>query len=245
MDLSFILLKSATPPDADAIVRAANEHGIDLQRNEPAPDKEGALAFSADGLELIVMYVAAPHPDAVNMPTGPTAPSAEELAASPAHLIVALTGLEGEPRERDATAALFTSLVIAGSDALGAVLAHGNYFHRAEIFADLSELGVERSCIPAEITISLSFAPEASDRMSVLTHGLDRYGREEFLIGCPVNGKGALDLTFMLSNWMLLDAAKQLPTGDTVGRDEGERLVVQRVPSPIEGNADVIRLDLP
>ena len=50
---------------------------------------------------------------------------------------------------------------------------------------------------------------------------------------------------FGLVRWMLSDPNKHLPTGDTIGRDADEKLVVQRVPNPTGRGPEVIRLDLP
>jgi hypothetical protein len=44
---------------------------------------------------------------------------------------------------------------------------------------------------------------------------------------------------------MLADPDKHLPTGDTVGRTEDEKIVIQRVPDPTAKGPEVIRLDLP
>jgi hypothetical protein len=81
--------------------------------------------------------------------------------------------------------------------------------------------------------------------MSFLTHGLVRYGREEFLVTRPVSGEGALDLVFSMARWMLQDADKHLPTGDTLGRSEDETILIQREPNPTGSEDVVIRLDLP
>jgi hypothetical protein len=80
--------------------------------------------------------------------------------------------------------------------------------------------------------------------MSFLTHGLGRYDREEFYMTAPIEGRGALDFLLMLTRWMIVDPDKHLPTGETVGRDANERVVIQRVPSPIGEGSEVIRLDL-
>ena len=80
--------------------------------------------------------------------------------------------------------------------------------------------------------------------MSFLTHGLQRYGREEFYVTASVDGQGSLGYVMSLVRWMVHDRDKVLPTGDTVGRTPEEQIVVQRVPSPIEGYPPVIRLDM-
>jgi len=80
--------------------------------------------------------------------------------------------------------------------------------------------------------------------MSMLTHGLVRYGREEFFVTASQGGKAAMDFIVGLARWMLMDPNKQLPTGDTVGRTPHEKVRVQRVPNPTGEGPEVIRLDL-
>ena len=81
--------------------------------------------------------------------------------------------------------------------------------------------------------------------MSFLTHGLVRYGREEFLVSCPIEGKGAVGFVLNMARWVLAEPGRQLPNGDTVGRTADERLTITRVPSPTGTGPAVIRLDLP
>ena len=73
---------------------------------------------------------------------------------------------------------------------------------------------------------------------------MSRYGREDFFVTCPIKGKGAMDYVMGLANWMLSQPDYQLPTGDTVGRTPREKVLVQRVPSPMGNGHTVIRLDL-
>jgi hypothetical protein len=191
------------------------------------------------------MHVAKPHPDVHRMPVGPTSPPLDEARAAPAHLVVTAMGLEGDEAERDLEIAALTACVIASCDAVGAMLGHGILFHKAMLFADLAKLGAEHGQLPVEIAVDVTAAGEPGDRMSFLTHGLRRYGREELFVSCPVRGKGALGFVYALARWMLADSEKQFPTGDTVGRTEDEKIRIQRMPSPIDPEQTVIRLDLP
>jgi hypothetical protein len=95
------------------------------------------------------------------------------------------------------------------------------------------------------VAVDVTAAQESPTRMSFLTHGLQRYGRDEFYVTCPVEGRGALSFVFDMARWMLTDPDKHLPTGDTVGRSEDERLAIQRVPNPTGKGPEVIRVDLP
>lgn len=241
-DVAFLLVSKPAYPDAAAVVAAAEALGIAL---EVTSEREPMGFAFGTGKHLFVMLVAAPHPDVPHMAVGATSPSPEEAAAAPAHLIVTAMGLEGDQRAIDLQMAALTACVIEGCEAVGAMLGHGVVFHKASLFADLAKLGVEHGELPAEIAVDVTAAPEPGDRMSFLTHGLARYGREDFYVTCPVRGRGALDFVFTMARWMLSDPHKHLPTGDTVGRTSEEKLLIQRVPSPTGSGETVIRLDLP
>ena len=125
------------------------------------------------------------------------------------------------------------------------MLGHGVTFHRADVFADLAALGLKHGVLPIEIGVDITAAPEPDERMSFLSHGMVRHGREEFYVTCPVGGEGGLGFVYSMVRWMLGDPEKHLPTGDTIGRDESGKIIVQRVPNPPGEGPDVIRLDMP
>jgi len=240
-DVSFVLLSDNAYPNAEAVIASAAKMGLELTLTE----SEGPVGFSMDtGGQLFVMLMPVPHPDVPEMIFGPTAPPKEEAIAAPAHLIVTALGLAGNELQRDLQMAALTACVMDGTRAIGAMFGHGRFFHLAGLFSELAKLGVEHGEMPAEIAVDITSAPEPEDRMSFLTHGLARYGREDFLITCPVDGQGALDFVFSMVRWMLQDPDKQLPTGDTLGRSEEETLVIQREPNPTGSGDIVIRLDL-
>lgn len=241
VDLAFVLTNSKSAPDPEGIVRAGKAMGLGLRS---IAGESGTFEID-DGGTMIVVLVEAPHPDAPGMAYGPTSPEHEEAAAATAHLIVTALGLEGAPRARDTKLAALTATVIRNTEAVGAMLGHGVVFHKAGLFADMAELGMEEGELPAELAVDVTAAAEPGNRMSFLTHGMRRHGREEFYVTCPVEGRGALGFVFSMVRWLLDDLEKELPTGDTVGRSADERLVVQRVPNPTGSEDTVIRLDLP
>lgn len=247
-DVAFVLLTAETAPDSGQVLAAARTYGVQLT---PRDSGAGTLTFDLasggnGGQQFVVALVPAPHPDAPQAPVGVTSPAYADIATSPAHLVVAATGLTGDARERDTTMAILTAAVLDCVSAVGAKLGHGLVFHRARLFADGARLAAQhRAPLPVEIAIDVTAAQESATRMSFLTHGLMRYGREEFLVSCPIEGKGALGFVLDMARWVLGDPSRQLPTGDTVGRTPDERLPIQRVPSPTGSGPAVIRLDLP
>jgi len=262
-DLAFVLVRQPAAPTPAAVVAAARRYGIDLTPHpSPPPDAAGGglLAFQmAGGASLTVATMPAPHPDAPTRPVGVTSPPPEEIASAAGHLVVAAFGLTGSARDRDTRMAMLTGTVIDAVDsspshaqvrgeanAIGAMLGHGMVVHRAALFADAARLAAdEHEPLTVEVAVDVTAAAESTSRMSFLTHGLRRYGREEFYITCPIEGTGALSFVLSLARWMLTDPDKDLPTGDTVGRTAGEKIPIQRVPDPAGQGPEVIRLDLP
>ena len=239
--LSFVLLERAEYPNADGVVAAAAELGVTLRPGKHAP--EGPMSFEIDGGGvLLVMLIDAPHPDAAQMPTGFASPDEAELARMTAHYIVTAMDLPETPREADTLMSQLTAAVLLSSPSIAAMLGHGVVFHKAGVFADL--VGSAEGELPMLVCVDVTVAPEPDERMSFLTHGLQRYGREEFYVTASRTGQGAADFLLGVVGWMLDDTDKQLPTGDTLGRSAEEKVLIQRAPSPLGEGPEVIRLDL-
>jgi len=238
--LSFVLLSKAVHADPAQILTKAAELGVELAYEMGEPTE---LTFRiATGGTLIVALMSFPHPDAVDVPGGPTSPDPSVIQDHEAHYVITTLGMPDGPVPSEVAMGIFATAVIRSTPAVAAMLGHGVIFHRADIFAGVVEAsGLET---PTEITVDVTAAQEDADRMSLLTHGLERYGREEFYVTSSISGSGALDYVMGLVRWMIADRDMELPTGDTVGRTADERIEVQRVPSPIPGKPDVIRLDL-
>jgi hypothetical protein len=236
--LSFMLLGQRAYPDPEAFIAHAAQLDVGMQHSA----NDQALTFDlAIGGSLIIMLIEAPHPDAAGMPPGPTAVKPELIAAHTAHLILTCTGLP-PAIDPEILMAKITAAAIRVTPAIGAMLGGGVLFHNAELFAGMVEASGDE--IPVTITVDITAARKSEERMSFLTHGLRKYGREEFYVTAAVTGQGALDYLMALTRWMVADRTKVLPTGDTVGRTPEEKILVQRVPSPIAGQPDVIRLDM-
>lgn len=244
-DLAFVLVRQPTAPEPAAVAAAAARYGVQL--TPTASSTDGVITFDIDGgASLAVATLAVPLPDAATRPIGLTSAPPEEVAAAPAHLIVTAFGLSGSARDRDTRMAQLTAAVIDSVDAVGALLGHGTLIQKAGLFADAARLAAdEREPLMVEVAVDITAAPESADRMSFLTHGLRRYGREELYVTCPIQGTGALDFVLSLARWMLADPDAHLSTGDTVGRSAEEKILVQREPDPTGQGRQVIRLDLP
>jgi hypothetical protein len=254
--LSFLLLEDDQQPDIDAIIAAAAEMNIVLKLSEPdAEDKDEPkeepgpeiISFDFDGdCTLFVMVLSVPHPDVAQMPRGPLSPeNYDALIAAPTHCIVTAMGVEGTPDEIDIKMAALTASVLAGVSAVGVLMMPGILFHRPDLFAESARDAVASNEVPMLICVDITSAQESDTHMSFLTYNMQRYGRENFYIIAPIDGSDALDYALSMISWMLSDRDYHLPTGDTVGRTAGEKIVVQRVPNPTGDGPEVIRLELP
>ena len=238
--LSFVLLSEHAYPDPAEVIENAGRLGIGLAHEMGEAD---AVTFRIDGGgTLIIGHIAAPHPDAASMPVGPTSPDPAVVSDHVGHYIVTALGLPETPLPSEVVMGIVTAAIIQASPAVAAMLGHGAIFHRADVFAAAVEAAGPE--VATMITVDITAAQEGPNRVSFLTHGLERYDREEFWVSASVAGKGALDYLMALVRWMVVDPSQVLPTGDTVGRTPDEQIVVQRVPSPIDGKPDVIRLDM-
>ncbi len=241
-DVAFIATRTPPTIDREAVVAAAADFGLEWT---PLPQETpgGPVSFEADNATVIVMPIAAMHPDIPHMPVGPTGADPEELNASRGHVIITAVGLTGDEVARDCAIASFTAVVIGATDAVGAMLGHNTYFHRADVFHQLVVGNAAEGRPPLPILISVTVAGDGSGRMSFLSHGMDRYGNEDLYITCPVEGTGAVPFMYDTITWFF-DLETPLPTGDSVGRDESEHITIQRVTSPADPDRTVVRLDL-
>jgi hypothetical protein len=243
MELAFVTIERAVMPEPDRVVASAEALGLTMS----CTDREAqSQTYEVDGATMIVSLMPAPHPDAPTMPVGPTSPTTEESTAARAHLMVVVMRPDEAPAlQVDTEVAALLSTVIDHVPAVGAMLAHGVVFHKARLYADMAKLGHEHGALPVEVAVDVTAARESAERMSFLTHGLARYGREELYVSCPIQGKGALDFIYGLARWMLSDPDRQFPDGDTVGRTAEEKIRIARVPNPRGEGSPVIKLDLP
>lgn len=241
-DLAFIATATLQAIDPDTVVAAAAEVGLTWAAL-PQETADGPLSFDTGGATVTLMTVDAMHPDIPQMPVGPTGADPEALQATQAHVVVTATGLAGDEVQRDCDIASFTAAVVGATDAVGAMLAHNTYFHRADVFQQLVAGNAAEGRPPLPILISVTVAGDGSGRMSFLSHGMQRYGKEDLYVTCPVEGAGAVPFVFDTLTW-LFDLETPLPTGDSIGRDESESIMVQRVASPADADRVVVRLDL-
>ena len=239
-EIAWVLVDDAAFPDPARVIATGKQLGLRMKLTSPGEPQ----IYEAEGVgTLMVMVMPAADPDRMKLPFGPMSPDPEVVEGAQAHIIVTALELTGPARVVDTKLALLTATIVENVRAIAVKLHHGAVWQRANVFAKLAALAVDEGVLPAEAAVDVTVSREDGDRMSFLTHGMERYGKEELYVTCPVRGKGALDFVLQIVRWMLDDPG-EIATGDTIGRSETEKIVVQRVPNPAGGDKPVIRLDL-
>lgn len=245
--MGFVLLDRAGHPDVAALTEQSERLGLGVASAEPIdPTAESLRTYSfASGVQARVLLVSAPHPDARRLCTGILSPGASDAAArAPAHLIVTASGLEGAVADRDAIACRVLAAVSAAADASATMLGHGAMFYRSDFFVEVAASAAPGE-LPLEVCVDITIGPEPGERVSLLTHGLARYGREELIVTAPVSAvEDAMDFTWGMARWVISAPDNELPTGGIVGRTAEERVTIERTTSPSGNGATVVRLDL-
>lgn len=248
-DVGFVALSTARAPDPTGVIASARKLGVALS---PTQGGDTQVYDLAGRFGLCVGLMPTPYPSNGMRQASPFDVPAGRLAAAPAHLIVSAYGLHGSVPERDLQLAALLSAVVDNVAAVGAKLGHGLSFFQPAVFSDLAATGIRAGVLPPPLAIDITAEWQSPTHASMLTHHLPRYGRENFYVTCPVEGtaarqqvsKTAMVYVYELAGAMISEPTKHLPTGDTVQGPRGERVLIQRVPSPTGNGETVIRLDL-
>jgi hypothetical protein len=246
--LSFVLLPRPYDADGAAIV----ESFAKLFPNEPRPlaaatKEQTAELRDKDGHTTFVALMAAPVPngEADHAARGSLAAfSARSAPIAPhtAHLLV--TTLPPPGAAAVDSLLRHTRIVAAAATAYGATAVYeGNAraTHPTAFYVDVAT----STARPLMLWTGISVAHE-NGRVSVLTLGAENVlGVPDLLVTAPpASGNDALAFAFDMLGYVV-DRGSPLPEGDTVGRSASEKITVRYVPSPIDADRSVVRLDLP
>jgi hypothetical protein len=161
-----------------------------------------------------------------------------------AHLLVFLQ--DGDPCTAVEELQSFTSLLAAVSKASGAV---GIYWgnsgatHDPRFFGEVAE---DPGIVPRiMVWTGVGIGKEEGERLGVLSLGMKQLGLPDLYLRVrEAESDRALPFFFDLLSY-LAESGKPVPEGDTVGRDADERLTVNYVPSPLDPETQVWRVELP
>jgi len=253
MNLAFVLLPEARMPVGDDVARAFSEISPEESVTVPAPaprdpeDPELLQLDLASGRSALIMLMAEPVPDG----------EAEEAAAfsigtmgreweptHEAHLMVTLAPLDGEsPSEALST---FTTLLAAIAKSSGAVAIYwGNAgaTHETEFFDSIARDPDHSQRIA--LWTGVSTATDADGTLELLSLGMTQLELPNLLL---VTKSGSAEEAFGMFFDLLSYVAERgeaIPEGETIGSSESDRVPVNYVPSPVDPEQTVWRVETP
>jgi hypothetical protein len=252
LNVAFVLLAQPTAPKGEDIERAFPAFAGKGQRLRFRPGKARKSA-TVDPLEFelgaggtaFVAFMPVPVPNQEADDAARYSVSALgdrwKLGAHRAHLVVTA---RGETRSAE-TLSSFTSLVAAvaeASSAVGIYCGNAGATHDPKFFEEIAREKDTASRLV--LWTGVSIAREKSGHLGLLSLGMKQLDLPDLLLLVPgTKSDEALGLMFDLLGTMVR-LGKALPEGDTVGRTAAEKLPVHYVPSPVDPNVKVWRVEL-
>lgn len=249
MHVCFVLLPDLTQLSQRALDKAFKEFP-ELGKPKWTAKKKGDGVLRCSGLEVVVALLPAPVPNG-------EADHATELSLSGldgswslpehrAHLAVVCLdeakGKKKKPRPALEVLTTFSRVVAAITRASGAV---GVYWgdaratHHPEFMVNIAQ-----SELPLPIWVGVSVA-KARGGVELLSVGLQKqFGLPELLLTAKAGDGEALEFFYDLLAYVVRRGSA-IPAGETVGRDEKEKLAVKYVRSPVDPSAEVWAVKLP
>lgn len=254
-NLAFVLLSKPHLPNAKTIVKAFREFADSGEKliplDEPSGQKAGEKAIILDfnsGERSFVALVpfAVPDGEAEHGVQFSLSGLKKNFQLQPhhAHLIVSYYAEADSPPLVQLSR--FTSLlasVIKVSPAVGVYWANAGATHEAAFFTSIAKAsGISPRMM---VWSGVSIAHEPDGRLSLLSLGMHQLDLPDLLLVAGKRSEGdALPTLYDLLTYVA-GRGKALPEGDTVGRSQKQRLPVRYVPSPIDPNVQVWRVELP
>lgn len=244
--LAVVLTDDTEPTDAVTLAVALHDQGFDAAAKRL---EDGSTAFDlGSGAEMVAVHVPVPHPEASTMRRDAASPLPEEIAAARAHILVAalhldrLVGTQNE--DIDMAMLRVASAVTTTTDAVAVMLGHGIYFHRPEVFLGMTVVNAEWNRLPPSIVVNVTAGQDESGRLTLLSHGLARYGRTELLVGCTADREASREFIDSMIGWLLASRDHRLEPGHSVPSATGGLVVVEARPSPLGDGSPVAYIEL-
>jgi len=255
VNLAFVLLSKARLPQPGQVVQEFGSFArpgelIELDESQSSEKTEGqifSLSFNTGETSFVTL---APMPvpereadEAVRFSLSSFKPD-WELPSHCAHLLVTMQGAaEPEPLAQLSRFTALVAAVIKCSPAIGVYWGNAGATHEAEFFLALAQ---EPHVIPRIVLWSgLSIAREDDGRLSLLSLGMEQLKLPNLLL---VAGRASENVAIETLYDMLAYIAERgepIREGETVGRALGDRWPVRYVPSPIDPDKTVWRVEMP
>jgi hypothetical protein len=162
-------------------------------------------------------------------------------AAHVAHLSVVTTSETAAPVERLLRHTRIVAALAKASNATGVYEGNAHATHDPAFYVDVVSNEPE---FPLMLWNGLSIAKKTG-KVEVLTLGMSQLDLPDLLLVAPAGeGNQALMFAFELLSFVI-SRGSPIPEGETVGRSETEKLPVAYVPSPLDSQAQVMKIELP
>jgi hypothetical protein len=253
-DLAMVLLSGAGLPSASAIQRAFAVYApkgqtLHLKQDASKPGPGGGEGFvfeSNGGGEFVLVLMREPMPagqaeEAVRHSVSALFNQQWSLPKYKAHIVVTAPDA-GDPRRRLEVFTALVAAVVDTSHALGVVWPHAGATHEPKYFLKVAKAHE----LVSSMTIWCGFDLKrgAAGKLDFLSRGMERLSLPNLLLVVPsAQEEESVPLMFDLLAYVA-ERGKPLPEGDTVGRDDQQRLPVHYVPSPVNPTVKVMRVEL-
>ncbi|MEW5738409.1 MAG: DUF4261 domain-containing protein [Myxococcota bacterium] len=240
MRMAFVLTNSKRLPSQSAVEQALKgwpDLGAPTWLGDAKPD---SMALEAGGIEVMAALMPSPVPngeaDAATEHSISGVSRQWTLPAHSTHLVCIL-------RQGDSGIAemvRFTRVVAAlakAARAVGVYWGEGHVTHHPDLFVELAS-----SDLPLPLWVGVSLAGNRKG-VELLSIGMKQLGLPDLLLTAPEMSGGALEFFYDLLGYVTR-RGEALPEGDTVGRSEHEHYSVHYVPSPVDANVKVWRVQL-
>jgi hypothetical protein len=247
-NFAFVLLSRPELPDADAIVRSfasLSQQTLRTSRENGDPPGSEILKFEIDDdSAALVMLLPMPVPNGEAEEAARFSLSAFgtgwTLSPHQAHLVVTLQS-ETPQLESMLTLTSLLAAVAEASPAVGIYWGNAGATHDPEFFINVARDDDDDAKIM--LWTGVSFAKEPDGRLSLLSLGMRQLGLPDMWLVASKESEPLPWLLDMLS--YVVSRGEPLPDGDTIGRTAKEKIPVRYVPSPIDGESEVCKIEQP
>ncbi|GMU59970.1 MAG: hypothetical protein AMXMBFR34_17330 [Myxococcaceae bacterium] len=240
MRMAFVLTNAKRLPPPSAVDQALTAWPGLAPATWLGEVKDDALALEAGGVEVMAAFMRAPVPngeaDAATEHSISGVSRQWTLPSHTSHLVCILRSGDSGLAEM----VRFTRVVAAiarAAKAVGVYWGEGHVTHHPELFVELAS-----SDLPLPLWVGVSLA-SGTRGVELLSIGMKQLGLPDLLLTTPEMSGSALEFFYDLLAYVVR-RGEALPEGDTVGRSEDEHYSVHYVPSPVEKDVQVWRVDL-
>lgn len=243
--LSFVLLKSPAQVDPAAVVSTFTELFPDeLPLTHALSSKADVLEFRSGDAVTFVALMSAPVPkgeadEATARSLSSFRKGGFTLPPHLGHLLVTSLGDQTKTADGLARHTQIVAAITKASHAVGVYEGNAGATHDPKFYVSVAT----DTTYPTMLWNGLSMV-RSPDRIEFLSLGMSQLELPDLLfVATPEGGNEALSFFFDLLAYFA-GRGTPIPEGETVGRDENEKLTVRYAPSPIDDSVQVARISM-